>query len=292
MDTLLHVEIESGQARALVAVTTETVQRAQQIHGLSHTAAAALGRALTGAAILGCLQKNAADRLTLTFRGDGPFSPVVCISDGEGSVKGCLENPGLELPLKPNGKLDVGGGVGRIGRLSVVRDMGLKEPYVGQTNLVSGEVAEDLALYLTVSEQTPSLVALGVRLEKGAVVSAGGVLVQPLPGCTEEVLEKLEALSPMLASVSDKARLFPNAYDLTEDIFRTVDHLVLEEQHPRYNCDCSRERIERALLSMGAEELTSLIREQHGAEVSCHFCNSRYQFTEEELRALLEKARG
>ena len=290
MDTILHVELERGQARALVAVSTELAKEAQRIHSLSHTASAALGRALTGAAMLGCLQKNETDRLTMTFRGDGPLSPIVCVADGTGRVKGCLENGDLELPLKPNGKLDVGGGVGRIGRLTVVRDLGLREPYVGQTNLVSGEIAEDITLYLASSEQTPSLVALGVRLEKGVVCAAGGVLVQPLPGCTEAVLEKIEALSPALSALSDKVQAEPDAYKLTDGLFSAFDHEVLEAQHPKYLCDCSRERIERALISMGREELTSMLREQHGAQVSCHFCNSVYDFSEEELRVLIEHA--
>ncbi len=289
MDRLLHVEIELGQARALVAETTELVRQAQRLHGLSHTAAAALGRALTGAVLLGCLQKNQQDRLTLTFRGDGPLSPVVCVADGQGRVKGCLENPQLELPLKPNGKLDVGGGVGHTGRLTVVRDLGLKEPYVGQTNLSSGEIAEDLALYLTASEQTPSLVALGVRLEKGVVCAAGGVLVQPLPGCTEEVLQRLEGLAPGLTALSDRIAADGSAAALVEDVFAGLDHQVLEEQQPAYRCDCSRERIERALLSMGREELQSLIEEQHGAEVCCHFCDKRYNFTQQELEGLLRQ---
>ena len=233
--------------------------------------------------------KSFADRLTLTFRGDGPLSPVVCVADGQGRVKGCLENPQLELPLKPNGKLDVGGGVGHTGRLTVVRDLGLKEPYVGQTNLSSGEIAEDLALYLTASEQTPSLVALGVRLEKGVVCAAGGVLVQPLPGCTEEVLQRLEGLAPGLTALSDRIAADGSAAALVEDVFAGLDHQVLEEQQPAYRCDCSRERIERALLSMGREELQSLIEEQHGAEVCCHFCDKRYNFTQQELEGLLRQ---
>lgn len=180
--------------------------------------------------------------------------------------------------------------MGRIGRLTVVRDLGLREPYVGQTNLVSGEIAEDITLYLAASEQTPSMVALGVRLEKGLVCASGGILVQPLPGCTEEVLQKIEALAPRLSALSDRIASDRDARALTEDIFSSLDHEVLEEQHPQYLCDCSRERIERALLSMGTEELVSMLEEQHGAQVCCHFCNSVYDFSAKELQDLIDLA--
>lgn len=289
MDELLHVEIELGQARAMVCDTSELAKEAQRIHGLSHTASAAMGRALTGAAMLSVMQKGDDDKLTMTFHGDGPYSPMVLVGNSQGQVKGYLENPSVELRQKDNGKLDVGGGVGKNGRLVVVRDLGMKEPYVGQTNLVSGEVAEDIAMYLTTSEQTPSLMALGVRLEGGIVKSSGGVLIQPLPGCTEEVMQRLEALAPRLVSISNMVHDAGSAQALTDMIFAGMDYEVLETNHPVWRCDCSRERIEKVLLSMGADEINDMIQKQNGAEVSCHFCNKAYAFSADELRALIEE---
>ncbi|MDR3086314.1 MAG: Hsp33 family molecular chaperone HslO [Christensenellaceae bacterium] len=290
MDEILHVEIELGQARALVCVSSDLAAEAQRIHGLSHLASAALGRALTGAAMLGALQKNEKDRLTMTFRGDGPLSPVVTLSNGKGEVKGYLENGSLELPLKPSGKLDVGGGVGHEGRLIVVRDLGLREPYVGQTRLVSGEIAEDIALYLSASEQTPSLFALGVRLEEGKVVSSGGVLIQPLPGCSEELLQKLEGLAGRLANISNLSKeACGSAAALVSLCLPGLNYEILESIKPVWRCDCSLERIQRALLSMGAGELNDMIEKQGGAELSCHFCNKKYNLSAEELRHLLQE---
>lgn len=290
MNQLYHIEIELGQARALVANTTGLVQQAKAIHHTSATATAALGRAMTAAVLMGVLQKDKDDRVTLTLRGDGPYSPVVCVSNGAGDVKGYLEQPELELEPKPNGKLDVGGGVGKNGRLILVRDLGMREPYVGQTSLVSGEIAEDLAAYLTYSEQQPSLVALGVRLEKGEVVSSCGVLIQPLPGCTEEVLQKLEAMAPNLGDVSTHLQETGSLEAFIKDVFQGIDYEILEENLPRWHCACSREHIEKVLLSMGKAELKDMIAKQHGAEVTCHFCTEQYRFTEQELETLIQQA--
>ena len=195
-------------------------------------------------------------------------------------------------PLKANGKLDVGGAVGSTGHVTVVKDLGLRDPYVGQTRMVSGEIAEDMAFYLTVSEQTPSLVSLGVLCEGGHVLGAGGILIQPLPGCSEEVLQRLEALAPHLAGVSTMVRELGSAEALAERALAGFAYTVLQETSPAFQCDCSRERIERALLSMGETELRDMIAEQHGAQVSCHFCNKTYDFTEQELLTLLREAKG
>ena len=198
----------------------------------------------------------------------------------------------LELPPKPNGKLDVGGAVGSTGHITVVRDLGLRDPYVGQTRMVSGEIAEDLAFYLTVSEQTPSLVALGVMVQGGHIQGAGGVLVQPMPDCPEDVMEKLEALAPKLTAVSTMAHDCKTARELAEKALDGVSYEILGSSQPRYECDCSRERIERALLSMGEAELNDMIAQQHGAQVGCQFCNRKYDFTEDELRALIREGKG
>ncbi|MGI5884823.1 MAG: Hsp33 family molecular chaperone HslO [Candidatus Spyradocola sp.] len=292
MDQILHISLEGGQARALVACTTDLVEAARRTHDLSPTACAALGRTLTASAMLGAMLKGADDSLTVTIRGGGPIGALVCVARPDGVVKGYCDNPQVDLPPRPDGKLDVGGAVGRDGRVTVVKDLGLRDPYVGQTRLVSGEIAEDIAFYLTASEQTPSLLSLGVMVEGGHVVGAGGVLVQPFPDCPEATLQRLEALAPHLASVSGMARRAGSAQALAEEALAGFAQEVLEARTPRFACDCSRERIERALLSMGEAELRDMIDEQHGAQVSCHFCNRVYDFTEEELRALLAEGKG
>ena len=292
MDQILHISLEGGQARALVACSTDLVEAARRTHDLSPTACAALGRTLTASAMLGAMLKGAGDSLTVTIRGGGPIGAIVCVARPDGVVKGYCDNPRVDLPPRPDGKLDVGGAVGRDGRVTVVKDLGLRDPYVGQTRLVSGEIAEDIAFYLTASEQTPSLLALGVMVERGQVVGAGGVLVQPLPGCPEETLARLEALAPHLAKVSAMARAAGNAQELARAALADFSRETLEARQPRFACDCSRERIERALLSMGETEMRGMIAEQHGAQVSCHFCNKVYDFTEADLLALLEEGKA
>lgn len=293
MDKILHITLENGQARAMVAVTTDLVETARRTHNLTPTAAAALGRTLTISAIQGAMLKNDSDSITVTIKGGGPIGSVVCVARANGEVKGYVDDPTVDLPLKANGKLDVGGAVGTTGHVTVVKDLGLRDPYVGQTRIVSGEIAEDMAFYLTVSEQTPSLVSLGVLVEgEQEVHGAGGVLIQPMPGCSEEVLQRLEALAPHLTGVSTMVRELGDAEALAKHALPGFQYVILDETTPAFHCDCGRERIERVLLSMGEEELRSLIADQHGAQVSCHFCNKQYDFTEDELNALIAEAKG
>ena len=293
MDKILHITLEDGQARALVAVTTDLVEEARRIHDLTPTAAAALGRTLTISAIQGAMLKNDKDSVTVTIKGGGPIGSVVCVAHANGKVKGYVGDPHVDLPLKSNGKLDVGGAVGVNGHVTVVKDLGLRDPYVGQTRIVSGEIAEDMAFYLTVSEQTPSLVSLGVLVEgKQEVHGAGGVLIQPLPGCSEAVLQQLESLANHLAGISTAIRDLGSAEALAQYALIGFRYNILESVEPAFECDCSRERIERVLLSMGEAELRSMMAEQHGAQVSCHFCNEQYNFTETELEALLTEAKA
>ena len=293
MDKILHITLEDGQARALVAVTTDLVEEARRIHDLTPTAAAALGRTLTISAIQGAMLKNDKDSVTVTIKGGGPIGSVVCVAHANGKVKGYVANPHVDLPLKSNGKLDVGGAVGVNGHVTVVKDLGLRDPYVGQTRIVSGEIAEDMAFYLTVSEQTPSLVSLGVLVEgKQEVHGAGGVLIQPLPGCSEAVLQQLESLANHLAGISTAIRDLGSAEALAQYALIGFRYNILESIEPAFACDCSRERIERVLLSMGEAELRAMMAEQHGAQVSCHFCNEQYNFTESQLEALLTEAKA
>jgi molecular chaperone Hsp33 len=271
---------------------TRAAQTARLTHGASRVCSAALGRGIAGAALLNAPRKG--ERLTLTFHGDGPAGALV-IAAGPGVLKASIDEPTVELPLKPNGKLDVGGAIGREGRVIVVRDMGLKQPYVGQSALVSGEIAEDLAMYCTVSEQQPTLCALGVRIGatnlgggKGGedVVAAGGIMIQPLPGCPESLLAALELRQELFADIS-AAIESESLESLAFGFFNGLEPEILREEPLEYHCDCGRARMEKALIAMGRDELTSMIEEQDGAELTCHFCRSAYEFSVDQLRTLL-----
>ena len=287
LDILYRVSLLEGQATAMLASTAQLCEKARRTHGLSKTATAALGRLLTLSGMTASRMKEGS--LTVTVQGDGPIGRMIAVAKPDGTVKGCVDDPTVELPRK-NGKLDVGGAVGREGRLTVVRDMGLREPYVGQVKLQSGEIGEDMAYYYTVSEQTPSLVSVGV-LVKEQVIAAGGLVIQPLPGCSEAALQSLEMTAPLCANLSDTL-LRLGAEETLHDLLGHLQPVVLETGRLQYQCDCSRERVERALISLGEKELEDMIAEQGGAEVGCQFCGKKRQFTADELRALLEAARN
>lgn len=288
MDGILRISLMGGQARAFLIDSTRMVDEARRVHNLSRTATAALGRLLTGASIMGCMLKNERDSLTATIKGGGPLGTLMAVSRADGTVKGYVDNPDLELPLRADGKLDVGRAVGKDGQLTVIKDMGMKEPYVGMVNLCSGEIGEDLAMYFTASEQTPSLVSVGV-LTNNTVVAAGGLVIQIMPGCSDIALKSIEYSAPMFMNISATIQ----EYGLNGAYQQLLSHLepeIIGTARPKYLCDCSRERFERGLISLGREELTSLISEDHGAELSCHFCNRTFRFTEKQLISLLEQA--
>ncbi len=287
-DELLHISLGDGQARVLLCSTRQLTQEAANIHHTTPVCTAALGRLMTGTAMIGAMLKGAKDSVTVTIKGGGPAGTLMAVSV-PGEVKACMDNPQVVLPLAPSGKLDVGGAVGREGRMSVVKDMGLREPYIGQVELLSGEIAEDFALYFTNSEQQPSLMALGVLVAGEQVLQSGGILVQPLPGCTEETLSQLELRSPMFAAISNELS-YANIDQLTEDWFRGLDPVILERRPLHFRCGCSRERMERALVTLGKRELNQLIEEDQGAELSCHFCRNSYAFSKDELRELVKQA--
>ena len=287
-DEMLHLDLYGGQVRVMACDTTRTVQRCADLHATTPVCAAAMGRLLTGTAMLGLMMKGEKENVTVTLKGDGPMGTLVAVAD-HGLVRACADHPAVDLPPRPDGKLDVGGAVGRHGRMTVVKDLGLKENYIGQCELVSGEIAMDFANYFTVSEQQPSLVALGVLTSGNAVLTAGGLLIQPLPGCPDEVIDQLELRSPMFAEISREMTFAP-LEELCEGWFRGMDMRLLSREEIRYECTCSRERMERALISLGRRDLQSLIDEDQGAELQCHFCNSRYFFTTEQLRTLKQEA--
>ncbi len=287
-DEILQVDLGGGQARVLLCRSTAMAQKCADIHGASAVAAAALGRLMTGAAMMGVMLKGEEESVTVTLKGGGPLGTLMAVAD-HGDVRACADDPTVELPPRADGKLDVGGAVGREGRMTVVRDLGGGKQYIGQSEIVSGEIAMDFAHYFTVSEQQPSLVALGVRIHEGTVLQAGGILIQPLPGCPEEMISQLELRSPLFADISRELS-FGTLEELTEDWFRGLEPRILERTPVRYRCSCSRERMERALISLGRQELRSLMDEGKGAELSCHFCHRKHFFTTEQLREMLERA--
>ena len=287
-DGMVRISLMEGQARAFLIDSTRLVEEARRIHSLSRTATAALGRTLTGASMMGAMLKDERDSLTLMIKGGGPIGTVMAVARSDGSVKGYVDWPDTELERRPDGKLNVGGAVGKDGQLTVIKDLGLREPYVGKTNLVSGEIAEDLAMYFTASEQTPSLVSLGV-LVKDQVLAAGGLIIQVMPDCSEIAIKSIENSAPMFMDISKTIA----DYGLDGALEQLLCHLepqVLDRLTPVYRCDCSRERFARGLISLGKKELTQLIEEDHGATLDCHFCNKRYRFDEAQLRELLANA--
>ena len=287
-DEMLRLSLMGGQARVMMCETTAMCQQAADLHASTPVCTAAMGRLMTATAFLGVMMKGDNESVTVTVKGGGPMGTLVAVAN-HGDLKVCADNPQVELPLREDGKLDVGGAVGHSGRMSVVKDLGLREPYIGQCELVSGEMGMDFANYFTVSEQQPSLVSVGVLVNGDVVLKAGGLLIQPLPGCEEAVLEQLELRSPMFASISREMTYAPKE-QLIEDWFRGLEPELLERTPLSYRCGCSRERMEKALISLGRKELQTLIDEDKGAELGCHFCHSRYAFTTDELKDLLQRA--
>ncbi len=288
-DEMLQIDLHGGLVRVMLCDTTKTVQRCADIHGSTPVCTAALGRLMTGTAMLGIMMKGEKESVTVTVKGDGPMGTLVAVAD-HGKIRACADDPKVELPLREDGKLDVGGAVGHNGRMSVIKDLALKKNYVGQCELVSGEIAMDFAQYFTLSEQQPSLVALGVLVSGGAVLKAGGLLIQPLPGCPDEIIDQLELRSPMFADIS-REMTFASIDQLCEDWFRGMEPRILERTPVFYTCSCSRERMEKALISLGNKDLQSLIDEDEGAELVCHFCHEKYFFSTDELREMLKEAK-
>ena len=286
MDKIIRATAAEGFVKMAVADARDTVERARSIHACSPTAAAALGRTLCAASLLGDAMKEEKASLTIRINGGGPIGSVVAVSDSGGNVRGYVENPQIQLPLRADGKLDVGGAVGRDGMLTVSRDLGLKEPYIGSTALVSGEIAEDLTAYLTESEQVPSACALGVLVDTDrSIRAAGGFIVQLMPGADETLIAKLEdniflmdQLTTILAEDGAEA--------VFAQVLKGLEYHVVSETPIEYRCYCSRERVTEAIRSIGPEELDDVISEGRDVTVSCQFCEKTYTFTPDELKTL------
>lgn len=289
-DYIVRATAGNGQVRAFAATTGNLVEEARVHHNTSPVATAALGRLLTAGAMMGTMMKNEKDILTLQIKGDGPIGGLTVTADAQGEVKGYAENPDVILPPK-NGKLDVGGALG-IGILNVIKDMGLKEPYVGQTILQTSEIAEDLTYYFATSEQVPSSVGLGVLMNKDNTVHcAGGFIVQVMPFVSDEVLNKLEENIQKISSVTSMLDNGHTPEQMLEQVLEGLDVEVTDTLPTRFYCNCSHDRIEKAIISIGKKDIQEMIDEGKEIEVKCHFCNTAYAFSVEELKDILKRAK-
>lgn len=290
-DYIIRATAAEGQIRAFAATTRDLVEYARSAHNTSPVATAALGRLLTAGAMMGIMMKGEKDLLTLKIEGDGPIGGLTVTADSKGNVKGYAFHPEVMLPPNAKGKLDVGGALG-IGVLSVIKDIGLRDPYVGQTILVTSEIAEDLTYYFATSEQTPSSVALGVLMERdNTVKQAGGFILQMMPGASEEVISALEKRLGEITSITALLDAGNTPEMILEHILGDFGLEILDKLPTAFSCNCSEERIEKALISVGKQELQSMIEDGKTIEVNCHFCNKHYPVTVERLKELLEMAR-
>ncbi|MBS4960285.1 MAG: Hsp33 family molecular chaperone HslO [Clostridiales bacterium] len=287
-DYILRATAGNGAIRGFFATTVDTVSKATKLHHTSPTASAALGRVLTAAAIMGTDMKNDTDLITLQVKGDGPLRGVLASADHCGNVRGYVDIPQAETPLKYPGKLDVGAAIGK-GTLRVMKDIGLKEPYCGEIELVSGEIAEDLTYYFAKSEQTPSAVGLGVLVDVDySICQAGGFFVQLMPFAEEEVIKKLEENLAKLPPVTELLEREKTPERMMELIFQSMEYQITEKTPVSFQCSCSRKKVEETLLSLGQKELEDIVKEDEKAEIHCHFCNKKYYFTKEDLIGLIQ----
>ena len=292
MDKLIRGNSTDGSIRVFTAITTDVVNEAHRIHQTSATVSAALGRLLTAGAILGSQLKIEQDSLTLQINGDGPVGMMTVVSNARSEVRGYVSNPIADLPPNSKGKLDVSGIIGQ-GFLSVIRDLDLKEPYIGRTPLISGEIAEDLTYYYAKSEQIPTAIALGVLVDTDlSVKAAGGYMIQLMPEATDETADRLTEIVENLPPVTDMIMNNMSAEDIAFAVTDGFDMVLeLNAPSPEYKCNCSRDRMERALISLGKKELSDIIEEQGNAEMTCRFCDNVYEFSKDELITLMEKAK-
>lgn len=289
-DYLVKALAFNGEIRAYALVATEAVSEAQRRHNSANSSTAALGRTMVGSLLLGATLKGD-DRLTVKIKGDGPGGTIMVDSNGRGDVKGYIDNPNLSLPQNEQGKIDVRGVVGTNGSLSVIKDLGMKEPFIGQVPLVSGEIAEDFTYYLANSEQVPSAVGLSVLVNRDhSVKAAGGFMIQVMPGAEEQTVEEIEKRLGEMSAISSLIEQGVGPEQMLERLLGKENLQILNEMPVQFKCDCSKERFSAGLLALGKAELLSMIEEDHGAETSCHFCGNKYYFNEEELQKLIQAA--
>ena len=291
-DYMIRATAAGEFVRAFAITTKDTVEAARRHHNLSPVATAALGRTLTAALMMGADLKGEKDVMTIQFVCDGPIGGITATADSHGHVKGFVENPSVTLPPNAQGKLDVGGAVGG-GMLHILKDIGLKEPYAGEVDIQNGEIAQDLTWYFAVSEQIPSVVSLGVLLNKedGSVRASGGYIIQLMPDCPEEIAGQLEAACTAAPPVSAMLDEGGTPESILADVLGEMDLTIRDKIDAGFQCDCSRDRVTKALIAMGSRELQKLIAEDKPVTLNCHFCNTDYTFSVDELKAVLETAR-
>ncbi len=289
-DRIIKFLVHDGKVNIVAADTTFMVEEARKIHDLSPTATAALGRLMTITAIMGTELKSMSDNLTVQLKGDGPIGTMLVVSNMFPKVKACVQNPRVDIPLKENGKIDVSGAVGKNGFLNIIKDIGLKNPYIGTVPIVSGEIAEDFTSYFATSEQKPTVVALGVLVNKDGVQSAGGYVITLMPDATETEIVKIEEAIKKADPISKMLDEKLSLEEIAKIVSGDENIKVIEENIiPVYECDCSREKMESGLISLGKKELQAIIDEDGQAEIECRFCNKKYQFSKEELENLLNE---
>ncbi|MCI8419622.1 MAG: Hsp33 family molecular chaperone HslO [Oscillospiraceae bacterium] len=293
MDQLVRAITKDGFVKAAAVTTRELTERARNIHKTLPVGTAALGRTLAAASMMGNALKAEGASLTLQIKGGGPLGTVLAVSDTEGNVRGYVQNPHVDLPLRADGKLDVGAAVGTDGALTVIKDLDMKEPYIGSVQLLGGEIAEDLAAYFVESEQIPTACALGVLVDRDqSVRAAGGYIIQLLPGADEDTIARVEGGVLAAGPVTALLERNPSPEALLRAVLSDFEVELLETVPVSYKCYCTRDRVERALISMGVDELQSLLEEQGGCELTCQFCDRVYRFSREDLEALLAEMRA
>ncbi|WP_163194404.1 Hsp33 family molecular chaperone HslO [Clostridium thermarum] len=289
-DTLIIGTAAEGAVRFVAASTRNLVNEAVKIHQCRPTAAAALGRMLTAGVMMGSMLKNEQDVLTLQIKGGGPAGLVIVTAYADGRVKGYIGNPAVDLPQNDKGKLDVGGAIGTDGMLTVIRDIGLREPYVGQIPIVTGEIGDDLTNYFAKSEQTPSAVGVGVLVASDLSIKAsGGFIIQMMPGANELAADLLSYRLEEMKSITELLDSGKDIETIMKDLFEDMSVKIMEYREPFYKCDCSREKVEKALISIGKADLTEIYEEGKSEEIQCHFCNTSYHFSNDEIGDLLYK---
>lgn len=289
-DYIVRGTAADGQIRAFAATTKGIVEKAREAHNTSPVITAGLGRLLTAGAMMGTMMKDEGDILTIKVEGDGPVKSMLVTADSQGRVKGYAANPQVLIPANAKGKLDVAGAVGK-GFLTVIKDIGLRDPYSGTVDLVSGEIAEDLTYYFASSEQTPSSVGLGVLMSKDNTVrQAGGFIVQAMPGASDETIDKLEKNISEISSVTSMLEEGMTPETMLNKILDGLDPVINDQIETSFYCNCSRERVTKALISVGKKELRAMVNEGKEIEVNCHFCNTNYTFSPEELKKLINRA--
>lgn len=291
-DRIIRAISSDGLVQAMAICSRDLTERARQIHKTLPVATAALGRTLAGTAMMGNALKGQGASLTLQIKGGGPLGTILAVADTDGNVRGYVTNPQVDMPLREDGKLNVGAAVGAEGTMTVIKDLNMRDPYVGTVDLLGGEIAEDIAGYFVESEQIPTACGLGVLIDRDqSVRAAGGYLIQLMPGYTEDTVVMVEGGIMAAGNVSAILDKDPDPEHMLREVMSDFDLKILESSEVEYRCYCSRERVERALISLGADELESIVREQGGCQMSCQFCDTVYDFSADELKALIEGIR-